>query len=235
MIAILIAAGVAMFASLAATRLLMVVFKRLGKGQPILGAEDRGPVQHMSKQGTPTMGGIAILFSAAFGWLVAHLRDGLPFSDQALIIWVAVFVLATIGFLDDFLKVQRQHNRGIFWKKKGYITFGICIVLTWWLHAATGVSETLSFTRSDLPGITFTWPLFVIWTALMVWGTANAVNITDGLDGLAAGSATFGFVAFTVIGYWAFRNPNLYDSVINPLDLAVLSAALGGACGGFLW
>ena len=235
MIAILIAAGVAMFASLAATRLLMVVFKRLGKGQPILGAEDRGPVQHMSKQGTPTMGGIAILFSAAFGWLVAHLRDGLPFSDQALIIWIAVFVLATIGFLDDFLKVQRQHNRGIFWKKKGYITFGICIVLTWWLHAATGVSETLSFTRSDLPGITFTWPLFVIWTALMVWGTANAVNITDGLDGLAAGSATFGFVAFTVIGYWAFRNPNLYDSVINPLDLAVLSAALGGACGGFLW
>ena len=235
MIAILIAAGVAMFASLAATRLLMVVFKRLGKGQPILGAEDRGPVQHMSKQGTPTMGGIAILFSAAFGWLVAHLRDGLPFSDQALIIWVAVFVLATIGFLDDFLKVQRQHNRGIFWKKKGYITFGICIVLTWWLHAATGVSETLSFTRSDLPGITFTWPLFVIWTALMVWGTANAVNITDGLDGLAAGSATLGFVAFTVIGYWAFRNPNLYDSVINPLDLEVLSAALGGECGGFLW
>ena len=229
------AAGVAMFASLASTRLLMAIFKRIGKGQPILGAEDRGPVQHMSKQGTPTMGGIAILFSAAFGWLVAHSRDGLPFSDQSMIIWVAVFVLATIGFLDDFLKVQRQHNRGIFWKKKGYITFGICIVLTWWLQAATGVSETLSFTRSDLPGITFTWPLFVIWTALMVWGTANAVNITDGLDGLAAGSATFGFVAFTVIGYWAFRNPNLYDSVINPLDLAVLSAALGGACGGFLW
>ena len=75
MIAILVAAGVAMFASLATTRLLMVVFKRLGKGQPILGAEDRGPVQHMSKQGTPTMGGIAILFSAAFGWLVAHIRD----------------------------------------------------------------------------------------------------------------------------------------------------------------
>lgn len=235
MIAILMAAGVAMFASLAATRLLMLVFKRLGKGQPILGAEDRGPVQHMSKQGTPTMGGIAILFSAAFGWLVAHARDGLPFSDQAMIIWAAVFVLATIGFLDDFLKVQRQHNRGIFWKKKGYITFAICIFLTWWLHAATGVSETLSFTRSDLPGISFTWPLFVIWTALMVWGTSNAVNITDGLDGLAAGSATFGFVAFTVIGYWAFRNPNLYPDVINPLDLAVLSAALGGACGGFLW
>jgi len=235
MIAILTAAGVAMISSLAGTRLLMLIFKRLGKGQPILGAEDRGPVQHLSKQGTPTMGGIAILFAGAFGWFVAHLRDGLPFSDQSMIIWAAVFILASIGFLDDYLKVQRQHNRGIFWKKKGYLTLLVCVLLTWWLTAATGVSETLSFTRSDLPGITFTWPLFVIWTALLVWGTANAVNVTDGLDGLAAGSASFGFIAFTVIAYWAFRNPSLYHDVINPLDLAVLAASLAGACGGFLW
>lgn len=152
-----------------------------------------------------------------------------------MIIWAAVFVLGFVGFLDDFLKVQRQHNRGLFWKKKGYITFAICIGLTWWLTAATGVSETLSFTRADLPGITFTWPLFVIWTALMVWGTSNAVNVTDGLDGLAAGSASFGFIAFTVIAYWAFRNPQIYGDVVNPLDLAVLSASLAGACGGFLW
>ena len=235
MIAILTAAAVAMVASLIGTRLLIVVFKRIGKGQPILGAEDRGPVQHMQKQGTPTMGGIAILFSAGLGWFVAHFRDGLPFSDQSIIIWAAIFVLGFVGFLDDFLKVQRQHNRGLFWKKKGYITFAICIGLTWWLTAATGVSETLSFTRSDLPGITFTWPLFVIWTALMVWGTSNAVNVTDGLDGLAAGAASFGFIAFTVIAYWAFRNPQIYGDVVNPLDLAVLAASLAGACGGFLW
>ena len=235
MIAILTAAAVAMVASLIGTRLLIVVFKRIGKGQPILGAEDRGPVQHMQKQGTPTMGGIAILFSAGLGWFVAHFRDGLPFSDQSMIIWAAIFVLGFVGFLDDFLKVQRQHNRGLFWKKKGYITFAICIGLTWWLTAATGVSETLSFTRSDLPGITFTWPLFVIWTALMVWGTSNAVNVTDGLDGLAAGAASFGFIAFTVIAYWAFRNPQIYGDVVNPLDLAVLAASLAGACGGFLW
>ena len=71
MIAILNAAGVAMIASLIGTRVLITIFKRIGKGQPILGAEDRGPVQHMKKQGTPTMGGIAILFSAALGWFVA--------------------------------------------------------------------------------------------------------------------------------------------------------------------
>jgi len=73
-----------------------------------------------------------------------------------------------------------------------------------------------------------------LWTALMVWSTTNAVNVTDGLDGLAAGSALFGFLAFTIIAYWAFRNPKIYD-IVNPLDLAVLSAAFAGACGGFLW
>ncbi|MEY3986974.1 MAG: phospho-N-acetylmuramoyl-pentapeptide-transferase, partial [Actinomycetota bacterium] len=93
MISILIAGAVAMFMSLAGTRFLMSYFRRLGKGQPILGAEDHGPVHQMGKQGTPTMGGIAILVSGLVGWTVAHVRDGLPFSDQAAIIWLAVFVL----------------------------------------------------------------------------------------------------------------------------------------------
>lgn len=234
MIAVLIAGAVAMLASLAATRGLISFFVRLGKGQPILGAEDHGPVHQMGKQGTPTMGGIAILLAAAVGWLAAHLRGGLPFSDQAAIIWLTVFVLAAIGFIDDYLKVKRQHNRGIFWKKKGWITFGITVLLLWLLASTTGVAETISFTRAMSPGWTIPGPFFVLWTALMVWSTTNAVNVTDGLDGLAAGSALFGFLAFTIIAYWAFRNPKIYD-IVNPLDLAVLSAAFAGACGGFLW
>lgn len=234
MIAVLIAGAVAMLVSLAATRGLISFFVRLGKGQPILGAEDHGPVHQMGKQGTPTMGGIAILLAAAVGWLAAHLRGGLPFSDQAAIIWLTVFVLAAIGFIDDYLKVKRQHNRGIFWKKKGWITFGITVLLLWLLASTTGVAETISFTRAMSPGWTIPGPFFVLWTALMVWSTTNAVNVTDGLDGLAAGSALFGFLAFTIIAYWAFRNPKIYD-IVNPLDLAVLSAAFAGACGGFLW
>ncbi len=223
-----------MVVSLIGTRALMVFFTRLGKGQPILGAEDHGPVHQMGKQGTPTMGGIAILFAGAIGWTVAHIRAGLPFSDQAAIIWLAVFVLGAIGFLDDFLKVRRQHNRGIFWKKKGWITFGITLLLLWLLASTTGVIETISFTRATSPGWDISGPFFIVWTAIMVWSTTNAVNVTDGLDGLAAGSALFGFLAFTVIAYWAFRNPRIYD-IVNPLDLAVLSAALAGACAGFLW
>ena len=234
MIAVLIAGAVAMLVSLAATRGLISFFVRLGKGQPILGAEDHGPVHQMGKQGTPTMGGIAILLAAAVGWLAAHLRGGLPFSDQAAIILLTVFILAAIGFIDDYLKVKRQHNRGIFWKKKGWITFGITVLLLWLLASTTGVAETISFTRAMSPGWTIPGPFFVLWTALMVWSTTNAVNVTDGLDGLAAGSALFGFLAFTIIAYWAFRNPKIYD-IVNPLDLAVLSAAFAGACGGFLW
>jgi phospho-N-acetylmuramoyl-pentapeptide-transferase len=234
MIAVLIAGAVGMIASLAGTRALIGFFKRLGKGQPILGAEDHGPVHHMAKQGTPTMGGIAILLAGFLGWAVAHVREGLPFSDQAIIIWLTIVVLATIGFLDDYLKVRRQHNRGIFWKKKGWITFGITVALLTLLVATTGVAETISFTRASSPGWEIPSWAFVLWTSLMVWSTTNAVNVTDGLDGLAAGSALFGFLAFTIFAYWAFRNPRIYD-ILNPLDLAVLSAAMAGACGGFLW
>ena len=79
------------------------------------------------------------------------------------------------------------------------------------------------------------WSCGCIWAGPIIWATTNAVNVTDGLDGLAGGSALIGFLAFTIIGYWAFRNPDIYGAVVNPLDLAVLAAAFAGACGGFLW
>ena len=234
MIAVLIAGAVAMVLSLFGTRALISFFDRIGKGQPILGSDDHGPVHHMKKQGTATMGGIAIMVSAFIGWAAAHLRGGIALSDQAMIMWAICGVLSVVGFLDDYLKVHRAQNRGIFWKKKGYITFGLVVVMMTWLLLGTGVSETLSFTRFDFPGWQLSPVLWVIWTSVMVWATTNAVNVTDGLDGLAAGSALFGFLAFTVIAYWAFRNPDIYN-LVNPLDLAVFSAAMAGACGGFLW
>ncbi|MFM7252008.1 MAG: phospho-N-acetylmuramoyl-pentapeptide-transferase, partial [Ilumatobacteraceae bacterium] len=235
MIAVLIAGAAAMVFSLAGTRYLIGFFRQRGVGQPILGKEDRGPEHHMGKKGTPTMGGLAIVVSAAAGWLVAHLRPGLPFSDQALIMWAGVAVMAFMGFLDDYIKVRKRHNRGIFWKKKGFITFGLSVLLAWWLVGTTGVSETIAFTRADFPGWDVPWPVFVLFAAVIIWSTSNAVNVTDGLDGLAGGSAMMAFGAFAIIAYWAFRNPDIYGAVVNPLDLAVLAAAFGGACAGFLW
>ncbi len=234
MIAVFIGGAFAMMVSLFGTRYLIGFFRRIGRGQPILGKEDLGPTHHMHKQGTPTMGGAAIVISAFLGWFVAHSRHGLAFSDQALIMWACIFVMAFMGFLDDLIKVRKAHNRGIFWKKKGFITFGITVLFLWWLSAATGVSETLSLTRSSNPGWELPWPVWVVWAAIMVWSTTNAVNVTDGLDGLAGGSALLSFLAYTVIAYWAFRNPDIYG-IVNPLDMAVLAAAFAGACGGFLW
>jgi len=231
----MIAGSVAMFVSLFVTRYLISFFRVRGAGQPILGKADRGPEHHMQKQGTPTMGGLAIVVSALVGWLAAHMRPNLAYSDQAMIIWVGVVVMAAMGFLDDFIKVRKRHNRGIFWKQKSYITLGLSMLIAWWLMTATDVSQTLSFTRSTFPGWGLAEPIFVVFTGFMIWATSNAVNVTDGLDGLAGGSAMMGFLAFTIIAYWEFRNPAVYGDVVNPLDLAVLAAAFAGGCGGFLW
>jgi phospho-N-acetylmuramoyl-pentapeptide-transferase len=235
-IALMIAAAISMATSLVGTRLTIGFFRSRGKGQPILGKEDRGP-EHQHKAGTPTMGGIAIVGAAALGYLVAHAREGMVFSRQALVLFGAVLVMAFLGFLDDFIKVRISRNRGIFWKKKGYITFVISVALAWILEATTDISTTISFTRADSPGWELPWWLWILWAGAIIFATTNAVNVTDGLDGLAAGSALFGFLAFAVIAYFAFRNGDLssYDAVINPLDLGVVGVAFAGACGGFLW
>jgi phospho-N-acetylmuramoyl-pentapeptide-transferase len=234
-IAVIIAGVVAGVVSLIATRALISAFRVRGLGQPILGKEDLGPEHHMAKQGTPTMGGIAILAAAFIGWVVAHVRRGLPFSDQAAIVWVGILAMAVMGFLDDFIKVRKRHNRGIFWKQKNYLTMLISFGIAAWLVAGTGIAETISLTRADLPGWQPPTIVWIIFAGLIIWATTNAVNVTDGLDGLAGGSALMGFGAFVIIGFWAFRNPDIYGAVVNPLDMTVLAAAFAGACMGFLW
>lgn len=235
MIAIMLAGAVAALVSLFGTRALIVFFRERGQGQPILGRDDHGPEHHMTKQGTPTMGGLAIVIAALAGWTIAHARPGLPFSDQAVIVWIGVLAMAFMGFLDDYIKVRKGHNRGIFWKQKNYVTMVMSVAVAWWLVVATGISETISITRAE--GLAFEVPtvVWVVWAGLIVWATTNAVNVTDGLDGLASGSALMGFGAFTIIAYWLFRNPEIYPSVVNPLDMGVFAASWAGACLGFLW
>lgn len=241
MISMMISGAVAMCCALVGTSLLVRFFRDRHLGQPILGKEDHGPEHHLMKQGTPTMGGLAIVVAAFIGWVVAHVRQGLPFSNQAMIVWVGVLAMATMGFLDDFIKVRKHHNRGIFWKRKSYITLAMSMGIAWWLVAATDISETISLTRADLPGWSVPSWVYVIVAGSIIWATTNAVNVTDGLDGLAAGSGLLGFLAFGVIAYWAFRYHDVeayrfaYGRVVNPLDMAALATAFAGACGGFLW
>jgi phospho-N-acetylmuramoyl-pentapeptide-transferase len=233
-ISILLAGAVSTLVSLFGTRYLIIFFRTRGQGQPILGKEDMGPEHHMAKQGTPTMGGLAIVIAAFLGWLIAHVRPDLPFATQSMIVWAGVLFMALMGFLDDYIKVRKRHNRGIFWKQKNYITMAASFAMAWWLVVGTGISETISVTRPDL-GVEVPTIVWIIWSGLIIWATTNAVNVTDGLDGLAAGSALMGFGAFVIIGYLKFRNADIYPDVVNPLDMAVFAAAFGGGCLGFLW
>jgi phospho-N-acetylmuramoyl-pentapeptide-transferase len=233
-IAILIAGAVSTLVSLFGTRYLIVFFRTRGRGQPILGKEDLGPDHHMPKQGTPTMGGIAIVVAAFVGWVAAHVRD-IAFSDQAMIVWVGILAMSFMGFLDDWIKVRKRHNRGIFWKQKNYVTMAMSFALAWWLVGTTGIAESISLVRAGDLGFEVPQVVWVIWAGLIIWATTNAVNVTDGLDGLAGGSALMGFGAFMIIGYWAFRNDDVYIAVVNPLDMGVLAAGFAGACLGFLW
>ena len=122
-IALLIAAGVAATMSIFGTRFMIRYLSRIGRGQPILGRDELGP-EHQHKEGTPTMGGIAILAAAFVGYLVAHVRT-VYFSDQAFVILGGVAALALVGFTDDFIKVRAKRNRGIFWKRKSHIMLGV--------------------------------------------------------------------------------------------------------------
>jgi len=191
------------------------------------------------------MGGIIIIFSAAAAYFIAHLITGNAISTSALLVLGLMASLGFVGFLDDWLKVSRQKSLGLNAKQKiiGQVLFAAAFGYLG-IHFPDGdgltpISQNLSTVRdtSIVLGTVFV----VIWVVLMVTATSNGVNLTDGLDGLATGAAVMTFIAFILIGVWEFGQScavspgaNCY-LVRDPLDLAVLSAALAGSCAGFLW
>jgi phospho-N-acetylmuramoyl-pentapeptide-transferase len=110
------------------------------------------------------------------------------------------------------------------------VAFGFAVACVAW----TDVETTVSFTRWNEPGWHLTQPGWVLLAVLLIVGTTNAVNLTDGLDGLAAGSSIYAFITLTVVAFWAFRHQDVYE-VNHALDLAVIAAAMVGAITGFLW
>jgi phospho-N-acetylmuramoyl-pentapeptide-transferase len=237
MIALVLAAGIALVVSLVGTGWMSKFLRARGRSQPILmkDADNIVVPQHSHKSGTPTMGGLAIIVAALAGYLVSHVRRGVVFSTQTLVVWAGVLTMAGDGFVDDLIKVRTRRNRGVLWRHKGYITLLLAFGLAIALRTITDIDSRVSLTRADLPGWKMNTVVWVLWAGTIVFATTNAVNVTDGLDGLAAGSAMFGFVAFTAIAYLGFRNPAIYPDLVNPYDLAVFAASFAGGCAGFLW
>src|SRR5262245_25972482 len=234
MIALLIAAGVAFAFNIVLTPFLIRALKARGIGQLI---RDDGPFAHphAAKAGTPTMGGLAIVGGVVLGYAVAHVRtEQLKFARTGLLLVALIIGLAVVGFLDDYLGVKAGRNLGL--RKRGKMA-GLLVVSGVFAYLAldwVDVTTKISFTRPTGPDLTMIG--WFILAVLVVTASSNGVNLTDGMDGLAAGSATLVFMAFTIICFWQFRHFDVY--MIEPaaaVDLAVVSAALAGACGGFLW
>jgi phospho-N-acetylmuramoyl-pentapeptide-transferase len=229
-IRLLIAAASSLAASLVGTWFLLQVLTRYRIGQPI---REEGPAGHQTKAGTPTMGGLAIVGAALFGYLVSDLWGGI-FTRTGILVVLAIAAASMVGLLDDWLKVTKARNLGLNKRSKALGQLVVAGGFVAGMIAFTEVNTTLSFTRYDSPGIdlgTWGWALVAV---VLIIGFSNAVNLTDGLDGLAAGAGIFGFAAFVVIGFWAFSHPEIYN-VDHALDLAVVAAAMLGACAGFLW
>ena len=241
---ILISGAVALFFALFGTPVLIRLLAKRGYGQII---RDDGPVSHHTKRGTPTMGGLIIIFAAIAGYLLSHGITQTAMTASALLVIALVVGLGFIGFLDDWLKVSREKSLGLKGRYKilGQVTiaaiFGYLGIQFADNEGLTPISLNLSAVRDT--SIVLGSVVVVIWIALMVTATSNGVNLADGLDGLATGASVMTFLAFILIGIWEFGQSCAIAadvasgcySVRDPLDLAVLAAALAGACTGFLW
>ncbi len=229
MVALLVALGVGLLASMMGTPLLIRAFQERGIGQRI---REDGPQGHITKAGTPTMGGITMLAAVTLGYLAGHLNTGAVFTSAGLLVGLVTLGAGAVGFLDDWIKISRQRSLGL--NKTAKVLGLIAVALLFALLAVykAKVRTDLSFTRSI--GVGLGVPIWCVFAVIIILASANAVNLTDGLDGLAGGSAIFAFATFVFIGFWQFRHPDCYG--VGPaLDLALVAAAFTGTCAGFLW
>lgn len=200
-----------------------------------------GPQGHLVKQGTPTMGGVLIVFVVIVTTIVMGMVGGVVFEElrPALLVLGATFACGALGFIDDFAKVAHERSLGLrpraklLWQAIISVVFGVLAVN--WAGIATWIQIPLTRARIDLGAlstivtlgqlgdVTIPW-LYLAFVAFMMIAMSNAVNLTDGLDGLAAGTVTIVALAFAGIAYRQ-----------NSLESAIVGATIAGACIGFLW
>ena len=251
MIGLIAAFVIAMAISISGTPLLIRYLITHQYGQFI---RQDGPTQHLTKRGTPTMGGLVIIIAAVVAWLAGSLITGVGPSWSGVLLVFLFVGLGAIGLLDDGIKIMRQRSLGL--HPSGKIAGQVAVASLFAIGTLVGpnaygqVPGTLSISVARPTGLTLGFAgfalgvvLYLLWTNLIVAAWSNATNLTDGLDGLATGASIFVFGAYTFITYFQ-RIQDCTGGTVNvtncyttrdPLDLAIFCAALIGALAGFLW
>jgi len=242
-ISILLAGAVSMALTLLGTRQAIKLLANRGYGQEI---RDDGPTSHHTKRGTPTMGGTVFIVATIVGYFFAKICTGKTPSASALLVLFLFAGMGAVGFLDDFIKIFRQRSLGLRSKAKlagqtlVAVVFAVLALNFPDERGQNPASPFISFIR-DIQWLHLVPVLIVLWILLLIAGMSNGVNLADGLDGLATGASMMVFGAYTLICIWQSNQScatapgaKCYE-VRDPLDLAVVAAALTGALFGFLW
>jgi phospho-N-acetylmuramoyl-pentapeptide-transferase len=202
---------------------------RQGKGQPI---RDDGPKTHLAKVGTPTMGGLMILTSVTISLLL-----WMDLSNRYT--WACLFVtlgFGLIGFMDDYDKVTKRSHKGVSGRTRLLFEFLIAGLASWMIVSGNGTDLYLPFYNGPVIDLG---PLYIVFTAFIIVGFGNAVNLTDGLDGLATMPVVIAALAFFVISYLVgnakFAAYLGIPHVLGAGDLTIMCAAIIGAGLAFLW
>ena len=235
MLSLMEAGAASLFLAILFTPALIRALRRRDFGQRI---REEGPPTHIVKAGVPTMGGILIVLAAIFGYLVGHLGGYRTFTRSGVLVLLLVVACGVLGLADDLIGVRSDRNLGLNKRTKFLVQVLIAVGFAVAAWKWAGATTALSFTRYNLPSWHLAPAAWIAFAAFVVVATSNAVNLTDGLDGLAAGSSTLCFSVLAVIGYWQFRHYPIYRVGSYPptaLDLALVSVALVGGCLGFLW
>ncbi|PKQ18180.1 MAG: phospho-N-acetylmuramoyl-pentapeptide-transferase [Actinobacteria bacterium HGW-Actinobacteria-8] len=249
--AVVLAAGIALVISLLGTPLVIRYLTRKQFGQFI---RHDGPASHHTKRGTPTMGGVVIIAATVIGWLGASLMTSRSPNVSSVLVVGLMVGLGAVGFLDDGIKISRERSLGLNarWKilLQGLVgvAFSLLVLNFPDDQGVYPASQSVSFLRDTALDLAVWGPaigiiLFVLWSNFLITAWSNAVNLTDGLDGLATGAALIFFGAYVLVGIWQTNqlcgvsntDPNTCYEVRDPRDLAILAAAIAGACLGFLW
>jgi len=180
---------------------------------------EEGPQEHHAKAGTPTMGGLIVFAAICVPFLVLSDRNA-----ESMAVFGIAMLSATLGFADDFLKIVKRRSLGLSARSKLAVQLLMALGLWWVARHYVGLEPTLFFRISDA-SVNIGPVLYFVLVFLVIAGASNGVNLTDGLDGLAAGCCAIVLLAYTAIAF----------VTKGQQDLALLSACLVGACIGFLW